>query len=113
MRLSDKFNIKTKTVIKHQHDITHYMKCPEKNCNENYVGGNRLQTVRKTVIDHTDLDKNSDIFRHSVEKKHKGPSLEFTIFGDNFRKNKFHRKVAELVTQKRNDQHLTLGLLFR
>ena len=29
MRLKDKFNIKTKTVKEHQHDITYYVECPE------------------------------------------------------------------------------------
>ena len=38
MRLKDKFNINTKTVKEHQHDITYYVECPEENCNENYVG---------------------------------------------------------------------------
>ena len=37
MRLKDKFNVKTKTVKEHQHDITYYAECLEKNCNENYV----------------------------------------------------------------------------
>ena len=34
VRLKDKFNIKTKTVKEHQHDITYYVECPEENCNE-------------------------------------------------------------------------------
>ena len=30
-RLKDKFNITTKTVKEHQHDITCYAECPEEN----------------------------------------------------------------------------------
>ena len=57
MRLKDKFNITTKTVKVHQHDITCYVEYPEENCNENYVGetGRRLS---ERVIDHNGRDKN-------------------------------------------------------
>ena len=100
MRLKDKFNIKTKTVMEHQHDITYYVECPEENCNENYVGetGRRLSV---SVIDHNGQDKNSHIFKHSVEREHRPPSLqEFSILGGNYHKNKFHRKVAESLLIK-------------
>ena len=104
VRLKDKFNIKTKTVKGHQHDITYYVECPEENCNENYVGqtGRRLS---EKVIDHHGRDKNSHIFKHSVEREHRSPSLqEFSILGGNYHKNKFRRKVAEslLIKEKRS-----------
>ena len=60
MRLKDKFNIKTKTVKKHQRDIAYYVECPEENCNENFV----VETDHKLparVIDHNGWDKNSYI----------------------------------------------------
>ena len=68
MRLKDKFNIKTKTTKKHQHDIKYYVECPEENCNENYVGetGRRLS---ERLIDHNGRDKNS-------HREHWSPSLQ-------------------------------------
>ena len=94
MRLKDKFNIKTKTVMEHQHDITYYVECPEENCNENYVGetGRRLSV---SVIDHNGQGKNSHIFKHSVEREHRPPSLqEFSILGGNYHKNKISQKSS-------------------
>ena len=89
MRLKDKFNIKTKTVKEHQHDITFYVECTGENCNENYVGeaGRRLS---EKVIDYNCREKTSHIFKHSVEREHRTPSLqEFSILGGNYRENKF------------------------
>ena len=85
MRLKDKFNIKTKTVKEHQHEIAYYVECPEK------IAGRRLSD---RVIDRNGQDKNSHIFRHSVEREHRLPSLqEFSILGGNYRRDKFRRKV--------------------
>ena len=74
MRLKDKFNIKSKGVKEHQHNITYYVEYPEENCYENYVGetGRRLS---ERVIDHNGRDKNSHIFKHSVEREHRPSSL--------------------------------------
>ena len=101
MRLKYKFNISTKTVKEHLHDIKYYVECPEKNSNENYVGetGRRLS---ERVIDYNGRDKNSHIFKHFVESEHL--VQEFSILGGNYRKNKFRRKVAEslLIKEKRS-----------
>ena len=107
MRLKDKFNIKTKTVKEHRQNITYYVECPEENCNENYVGetGRRLS---ERVIDHNGRDKNSHIFKYSIEREHRPPSLqELSVLGGNYRKNKFRRKVAEslLTKEKRSTLH--------
>ena len=102
MRLYGKFNIKTKTVKEHQHDITYYVECSKENCNENYVKqtGCRLS---ERVIDHNGHDKNSHISKQLVEREHRAPSLhEFSILRGNYLKNKFRRKVAKslLIKQK-------------
>ena len=55
VRLKNKFNIKTKTVKEHQHNITYYVECTEEHCSENYTGetGRRLS---EKVIDHNGRD---------------------------------------------------------
>ena len=55
-RLRDKFNIKTKIVKEHHHDISYCVACPEENCNENYVG-EAVRRLSKRVIDHSVGDK--------------------------------------------------------
>ena len=55
-----------------------------KNCYKNYVGetGRRLS---ERVIDHNGLDKSSHIFKHSVEREHRPPTLqEFSILRTHF-----------------------------
>ena len=42
----------------------------KKNCNENYVGETVLR-LSEGVIDHNGRDKNSHIFKHSVEREHR------------------------------------------
>ena len=91
MRLKDKFNIKTKTVKEHQHDIIYYNECPEGNCSEKYVG-ETSRRLPERVIDHNGWDKNSNIFKHSVGREQRSPSLqEFSILGGNYRMSKFRR----------------------
>ena len=98
MRLKDKFNIKTKTVKEHQHDITYNVECPEENCNEGDVGETDRR-LSERVIDHDSRHKNSHIFTHSIDSMEKGNrplSLqEFSILWGNYSKNKFRRKVKE------------------
>ena len=86
--------MKVNRLNKHQHDITYCVECPEENCNENYLGetGRRLS---ERVIFHNCWDKNTHIFKHSVERERRPPSLQkFSILGGNYRKNKFRRNVA-------------------
>ena len=59
-RLRDKFNIKTKIVKEHHHDISYCVACPEENCNENYVG-EAVRRLSKRVIDHSVVIKLSHI----------------------------------------------------
>ena len=80
------------------------VECLEENCNESYVveTGRRLS---ERCIDHNGWDKASQIFKHSVERKHSPPNLqEFRFLKRNYRKNKFWRKYTEslLIKEKRS-----------
>ena len=100
MRLKDKFNIKTKKVKDHQHNITYYVECPEENCNENYVGeiGCRLS---ERVLDHNGRDK-TVIYLNILLRG----NLEFSILSSNYCKNNFCRKVAESLLMKEKQSTL-------
>ena len=46
--------------------------------------GETGRRMSERVIDHNGRDKNSHIFKHSVEREHRPPSLqEFSILGGN------------------------------
>ena len=61
-KLSNKFNIKSKTKQDHQHDVTYCVKCPEETCGEDYI----VETgkiLSERVIDHSGRDKNSHVLK--------------------------------------------------
>ena len=94
------FQIKDKTEIKHNHDITYYKECPEKQCNENYIGepGRRIS---ESIIDHTARDSKSYVHKHCIGTGHISPDInDVIIIGSNFRKNVFKRKIAEALLIK-------------
>ena len=99
-RLRDKFNIKTKIVKEHHHDISYCVECPEENFNENYVGKTGLR-LSKRVISHNGGDTNFHILKHSVEREYMAPSLHaFSFLGGNYLKTKFCRKVTKSLLTK-------------
>ena len=69
-KLSTCFNIKDQTTSEHQHGITYHGKCPKVDCIDNYIG-KALRRVSERIIDYNGRDKNSHLFRHSVEHNHK------------------------------------------
>ena len=84
--------------------MIYYVKCPEENCNENYVRETGYK-LSERVIDHNIWDKISQIFKHFVDGEHKAPILyEFNILGGNYRRKKFRRKVSAslLIKEKRS-----------
>ena len=97
---SKRSNIKSKIKQNHQHDVTYYVKCPRETCREDAIGetGRRLL---EHVIDHSGCGKNFHVLKQCIEKEHNSPSLEvFIILATNYKKNKFRRKMLELLNIK-------------
>ena len=69
-------------------------------CEECYIGetGRRLQ---ERVTDHAGRDKNSNLYRHSIEQCHPKITLDdFIILGEGY-KSTYKRKVSEALFIKR------------
>ena len=77
-------NIKDPTPFEEQHDIVYHSFCSAKNCNENYIceSARRLDQRMK---DHNDRDRNSHLFKYSVESRH-DPVMknDFRIIGKGY-----------------------------
>ena len=94
-KFRSQFAIKDKTKFEHQHDLVHRAKCLE--CDNNYTGeiGRRLG---EHVCYHSGKDHKSHILKHKNKKAHKNVSSEdFCILGNGFSKNRFKRKISEVL----------------
>ena len=99
-KVGTSFQIKDNTEMKHNHDIVYYNKCPEEQCNENYIGetGRRIS---ERIIENAGRDSKSYICKHCIETGHRSPDVNgFKIIGSNFPKNVFKRKIAEALLIK-------------
>ena len=54
-KLSTKLHIKDKTKDQHKHDLAYYSKCPEPNCNEDYLGKTGRRIIERSA-DHCEKD---------------------------------------------------------
>ena len=63
--------------------------------------------MRERVIDYSGREKNSHVLKHCIEKEYKLPLLEeFMIWGTNYKKNKFRRKISNLLYIKKKRSSL-------
>ena len=68
-KLGTKFQINDLTKNQHEHDLIYYSKCPEQNCDKDYLGetgGRRIEGA----ADHCEKDKQSHLLKHALISKH-------------------------------------------
>ena len=98
-KLGTKFHLKDKTRFNHQKNLVYYSKCPNKTCNEDYVGETDRRNEER-IMDHNKRDKNSHLLKHSREKNHQHVwKNDFKVLGNNYRSN-FKRKISEALLIK-------------
>ena len=101
-------NIKDPTPFEEQHDIVYHSFCSAENCNENYIGES-ARWLDERMKDHNGRDRNSHLFKHSVESRH-DPVLknDFRIIGKGYRNNTSRRKIAEGLFMKKMKPSLNI-----
>ena len=94
-------NIKDPTPFEEQHDIAYHSICSAENCNENYIGES-ARRLDERMKDHNGRDRDSHLFKHSVESRH-DPVLknDSRIIGKGYRNNTNRRKIAEALFIKK------------
>ena len=96
-KLSTCFNIKDRTKFEHQDNIVYHDKCPKVDCRDNYIG-EASRRIFGRIIDHNGRDRNSHLFRHSVEQNHKNVKRQdFKILGKGYRNNTMKQKISEAL----------------
>ena len=92
-KLGTKFQLKYKTRFNHQNNLVYYSKCPDKTCNEDYVGKTDRR-IEERIMDHNKRDKNFHLLKHSREKDHQHVwGNNFKVLGNNYSSN-FERKIS-------------------
>ena len=95
-KLGSHFQIKDKTKLEHQHNVSYYIKCANKKCPDDYVGNTKRRTFVRTM-DHNSKDKNSHVLMHSKNTKHRRVYLpDVKIIGKGYRTH-FRRFVSEAL----------------
>ena len=59
-KLGTKFQIKDLPRSQHEHDLIYYSKCPEPNCNDDYLGDTGRIIIERTA-DHCGKDEKSNL----------------------------------------------------
>ena len=55
--------------------MVYHAKCAEENCNDGYVS-EMARGISERVLDHSGRDKNSQILKHKIEKRHLCPQYK-------------------------------------
>ena len=78
-KLGTKLNVKDKKKKDHHHDLTYSVKCSIKNCLEFYNGETGRRLIER-VNEHSEKDRNSYMFKHSMAANHPTVTLDdFTV----------------------------------
>ena len=97
IKIGTKFQIKDLTKNQHEHDLIYYSKCPEPNCNENYLGETGRRIIERTS-DHCGKDKQSHLLKHALISNHPVVDLkDFKVIDINYHENKYKRKISEAL----------------
>ena len=68
-KLGINFLIKDLTKNQHEHDLIHDTKCPEPNCNEDYLGETRRRIIERAA-DYYGKYKQSHLLKHGLIGNH-------------------------------------------
>ena len=84
-KLGTKFQLKDKTKSYQQNNLVYHDKCPNKTCNEDYIGETDRR-IEERIINKSKCDKNSHLLKQSHEKNHQDVwENDFKDLGNNYR----------------------------
>ena len=106
-KLSSRFSLKDKTNIEHMHNVVYHAKCSNKKCHSHY-GGQTKCRIKKRVLQHRNTDRNSHLFKHAENTKHKRVDIDdFKILGKGYSSD-FKRKISEALFIKKHTPDLNI-----
>ena len=95
-KLGSKFSIKDQIKEQHQHNLVYHAKCPDSQCDSNYIGQTKCRLLKR-VIQHNKTDKKSHLLIHANNANHHRVWLDdFEIIGKGY-KSTFKRHISEAL----------------
>ena len=99
-KLSQKFQVKDRTIFSHNHGIIYHGNCPENGFPDGYVGEN-ARIISERVLNHTGTDINSHLYKHFIKTRHQTLKISnYRIIGNGYWNNWDKRKIAEALSIK-------------
>ena len=96
-KLGTKFQIKDLTKNQHEHDLIYYNKCPEPNCDKDYLRETGSRIIERAA-DHCGKDKQSHLLKHALISSHSVVDhKDFKIIDKNYHRNKYKRMISEAL----------------
>ena len=96
-KLGTKFQIKDLTKNQHEHDLIYYSKCPETNCDKDYLSETGRRIIERAA-DHCGKDKQSHLLKHALISNHPVVDVkDLTSINKNYHGNKYNRKISEAL----------------
>ena len=98
-KLGTKSQLKDKTKFHQENNLVYSSKCPDKTCNEDYIGETDRR-IEDRIIDQNKRDKNSHLLKHFREKNHQHVrENDLIVLGNNYHSN-FKSKISEAFIMK-------------
>ena len=92
-KLGTTFQIEDFTKNQQEHDLIYYSKCPEPNCDKDYLGETGRIIIERAA-DHCGKDKQSHLLKHALISNHPVVDLkDLTSINKNYHGNKYNRKI--------------------
>ena len=88
--------MKDRTPTQHTHNVIYQLNCPENGCDASYIG----ETARRMytrICEHGGKDKNSQMYKHAVERKHQIVEMEDIKILSTGAKHRIGRKITEAL----------------
>ena len=99
-KLDTKFQIKDLTKNQHQYDLICYSKCPEPNCDKDYLGKTGRR-ITERAAGRCGKNKQSLLLKHALISNRPFVDLkDLKIIDKNHHRNKYKRKISEALNIK-------------
>ena len=96
-KLGTKFQIKDLTKNQHEYDLIYYSKCPEPNCDKDYLGETGRRIIERAADNCRNI-KQSHLLKHALISNHPVVDLkDLKIIDKNYHGNKYKRKISEAL----------------
>ena len=93
-KLGTNSQVKDLTKNQDEHDLIYYSKCPNPNCNEDYLGETGWIRIKRTA-DHCGKDKQSHLLKHALISNN--TVVDLKVIDKNNHRSKCKKKISEAL----------------